>query len=273
VRLRGASLAICGEVPQGAGLSSSAAIEVATALALLSAAGVVLSRKTVALLCQRAENEFVGARCGVMDQFIACFAREGHALLLDCRSLEFRLLPLPAGISIVIADTTVKHDLSAGEYNVRRQECEIAARMMGLRTLRDARLDNLGDHTLPISVLKRARHVIRENARTEAAAAALERGDLSTFGRLMTESHASLRDDYQVSCAELDAMVASAAGLEGLHGIRMTGGGFGGSTVSLVDDGHAARFAEALADRYRQATGLTPRIWVTPASGGAGEVQ
>jgi galactokinase len=194
-------------------------------------------------------------------------------VLLDCRSLESRNLPLPPHTCLVIADTTVKHDNAAGEYNIRRQECDTATRIMGKQSLRDVKLETLGEHTLPIGILKRARHVITENTRTQAAAAALDRGELDLFGKLMAESHASLRDDYEVSCVELDTMVAAAAGLSGLHGIRMTGGGFGGSTVSLVEESKAKAFAAALAEKYRSATGLTSQVWVTPASEGAGEVE
>jgi galactokinase len=277
-RLRGANLLIRGEVPIGSGLSSSAAIEVATASALLAVSGISLGRVEIALLCQRAENEFVGMRCGIMDQFISCSGRAGHALMLDCRSLDYRLLPLPSGVRLVICNTMVHHELAGGEYNRRRADCEAGVRHLAralphIKALRDATLADLEQHgrDLPEVVYRRCRHVIGENARVEQAAAALERGDLSAFGSLMRASHASLRDDYEVSCQELDLMVELANKAEGVYGARMTGGGFGGCTINLVRNENVPAFQESVARGYREATGKDPVIYVSSAVDGASE--
>ena len=278
-RLRGASLLVHGEVPIGSGLSSSAAIEVATGFALLEASGLPLHRVELAKLCQRAENDFVGARCGIMDQFISCCGRAGHALVLDCRSLDYRPLPLPGQVSLVICNTMVKHELASGEYNTRRAECEEGVRLLSrflpqLRALRDVSLQDLKKYSahLPETVFKRCRHVIGENARVTEAAAALESADLSTFGRLMHDSHVSLRDDYQVSCAELDLMVELAEKFPGVFGARMTGGGFGGCTINLVANESVAEFKCHVASAYEKSTGLAPRIFATTAAEGVAEV-
>src|SRR5690349_16871210 len=216
-KLRGANLLIHSEVPIGSGLSSSAAIEVASGLALLANSGAELGRLELARLCQRAENEFVGARCGIMDQFTACFGQAKHALLLDCRSLEHRPLPLPVGVELVICDSGVRHEVASGEYNVRRAECEAGVRVLArhrpeVRALRDASLEDLERNCSELGevVYRRCRHVVTENARVLQAAQALERGDLPEFGRLMAESHRSMRDDFEISCAELDLLVESA---------------------------------------------------------------
>jgi galactokinase len=262
-RLNGANLRIRSDVPIGAGLSSSAALEVATALALLRDAP--MERIALAQLCQRAENEFVGVRCGIMDQFSACHARAGQALLLDCRTLEYRFAALPPGVKLVIANTMVRHSLASGEYNRRRAECEEGAAYFG-RSLRDVTMAELqrAGRGLSEVVFRRCRHVITENARAVAAASALGHADLRAFGRLMDQSHRSLRDDYEVSCAELDGLVESAAGLPGVYGSRMTGGGFGGCTVSLVQE----EYVEA----FRKAVGGIAEVYVSGAAEGAGEL-
>lgn len=277
-QLKGADLQIQSEVPMGAGLSSSAAIEVATGYALLSVAGFDIDRLELAKLCQRAENEFVGMRCGIMDQFIACHGRKDHALLLDCRSLESKLVPLPEAARLVICNTMIKHELAAGEYNRRRAECEegvhhLAERFEGIRALRDATLMQLESvrHDLPEAVYRRCRHVITENTRVTEAVAALERGDLKACGCLMAESHRSLRDDYEVSCEELDTMVALAQPLPGVYGSRMTGGGFGGCTVNLVAQESTAEFQQRITEAYNQTTGITPEVYVCQASDGVAE--
>jgi galactokinase len=279
-RLRGADLLVHGEVPIGAGLSSSAAIEVATGIALLGVSGLSMQRLDLAKLCQRAENEFVGARCGIMDQFISCCGRAGHALQLDCRSLDYRMLPLPEEISLVICNTMVKHKLAGGEYNARRAECEegvlrLSRFLPHIRALRDVSLNNLERYadSLPETIYKRCRHVVTENQRVTDAVRLLERGDLSEFGKLMHASHLSLRDDYQVSCAELDLMVELAGGLAGVFGARMTGGGFGGCTINLVRTQAVLEFQRDMASAYEKATGLAPQIITTAAAEGAGEVQ
>src|SRR5260370_41509299 len=204
-RLRGADLLVHGEVPIGAGLSSSAAIEVAAGLALLGVSGLTIKRSDLAKLCQRAENEFVGARCGIMDQFISCCGRAGHALLLDCRSLDYRVLPLPEEISLVICNTMVKHKLASGEYNARRAECEegvlrLSRFLPNVRALRDVSLIDLERYagSLPETIYRRCLHVVAENQLVTKAAKSLERGDLTEFGKLMRASHLSLRDDFQV---------------------------------------------------------------------------
>jgi galactokinase len=278
-RLSGANLLIHGNVPQGAGLSSSASLEVAVASALLDLSRSPVEPKELALLCQSAENEFVGARCGIMDQFIAVHGQRGRALLLDCRSLEFRLLPLPEEASLVICNTMVRHSLAAGEYNKRRAECEEGVRLLarhrpGVRALRDVALSDLValGQELPPAVVRRCRHVIGENERVTQASKALERGDLEEFGLLMHQSHASLRDDYEVSCPELDLMVELARQLRGVYGARMTGGGFGGCTVNLVRNECVEEFRAAIAEGYKGAANTAPEIYVCSTADGVRRV-
>ena len=274
--LRGADILIHGDVPIGAGLSSSAAIEVAIGFALLSVKHSNIDRTQLALLCQRAENEFVGMRCGIMDQFIACNGQRDHALMLDCRSLEFKLLPLAPNTRMVICNTMVKHQHAGGEYNQRRAACEEGVRILrerlpGIRSLRDVSLGQLEHHRdlLPEVIHRRCRHVITENMRVERAAEALEGSDLSAFGKLMEESHRSLRDDYEVSSRELDALVEIAGRQSGVYGARMTGGGFGGCTINLVASEHAETFRRQIASEYKKETGLTPDVYITCAADGA----
>jgi galactokinase len=277
IPLRGANMLIHGEVPMGAGLSSSAAIEVATALALAEQTGHFPDRVQLARLCQKAENEFVGARVGIMDQFISLHGRKNHALLLDCRSLHFELVAIPECVRLVICNTMVKHDLVSGGYNQRRAECEEAVRRLrevepGIRSLRDVTPELLERHRglLPEITYKRALHVVKENERVLDAAEALRTGDVERFGKRMAESHRSLRDLYEVSCAELDLMVDQANRQEGVYGARMTGGGFGGSTINLVKSRFADSFAENVARSYEKETGIVPQIYVcTPAEGAA----
>ena len=273
----GANLLMHGEVPIGAGLSSSAAIEVATALALLSLGDADVPLEQVAKLCQKAENEFVGARVGIMDQFVSCLGKEGHALLLDCRSLEFELVPLPENVKLVICNTMVKHELSGGEYNRRREECDQGVQILsrayaGIKALRDVSPDQLvaQSKVLPPTIYKRCLHVVQENARVKQAAQSFRSKDLRSVGRVMGESHASLRDLYEVSCPELDLMVNAAEGLPGWYGGRMTGGGFGGCTVNLVDSSAAGSFANKIAELYQAQTGIVPEVYVCSAADGAG---
>ena len=275
-RLRGCDLYIAGDVPMGSGLSSSASIEVATALALLEVAGIQLDRTQVALLCQRAENDFVGARCGIMDQFISCHGKAEHALLLDCRSLHARAIPLPADAALVVCNTMVKHNLAANEYNNRRAECEEGVRLLktafpaivALRDVTSAQLEQQR-RLLPGKIYQRCRHVVTENERVLHAAAAFEKGDSLTIAKLMAESHASLRDDYEVSCRELDLMVEIAASQKGVLGARMTGGGFGGCTVNLVEHAAVEPFVSAVEWEYQKRTGLKPDIYSLKAAEGA----
>ena len=278
-RLRGADLRIRGEVPIGSGLSSSAALEVASGYALLTNSGLIADRMELATLCQRAENEFVGMRCGIMDQFVSCNGQAGKALLLDCRTMQYKPLPLPDDVRLAICNTMVKHSLASSEYNVRRLECEVAVRhfaqnrpdVRALRDLTEADLE-LNRAGLSEVIYRRARHVVTENARVLAAGAALEEGNLETLGELMNSSHQSLRDDYEVSCLELDLMVELADQVQGVLGARMTGGGFGGCTVNLVKAENVDTFKETVAAGFEKATGLAPEIYVCRSANGVEEV-
>jgi galactokinase len=275
-KLPGANLVIHTEVPLGAGLSSSASLEVATALALTVPAGIAVPRLELAKLCQAAENQYVGARCGIMDQFIASFGVSGSALMLDCRSLAYQLIPVPRNLRLVVCNSMVRHEHASGEYNRRRADCEagiklLAPHLPGIRALRDigiADLDKYKD-ALPETIYRRCRHVVSENQRVLDAAKALESGDRDGFGRLMYASHASLRDDYEVSCKELDLLVELASSSPGIYGARMTGGGFGGCTVNLVRAECAAAFEAQMARTYQQATGIAPDIYVCEPAQGA----
>jgi galactokinase len=275
-KIPGFNLSIWSDVPLSSGLSSSAALEVATAMAVLGLIGASYPGPTLARLCQRAENEFVESNCGIMDQFISVNGQENHALLLDCRDLSFRLAPIPDHVALVIANTMVKHSVAGGDYPTRRRESEaacavIASHRPGVPFLRDATLEDLekwGDEMEPKSLM-RARHVISENLRTVAACDALLKGDMRELGRLMGEAHRSYSRDFEGSCVEADAMVELAQDLPGLIGARLTGGGFGGCTINLVEQSEAAKFAEALGKRYAAKTGITPQIHICHASGGA----
>jgi galactokinase len=271
--LPGANLLIHTDLPIGAGLSSSAALEVAVGYALLSVSGMSLELTDLARACQRAEHEFAGVRCGMMDQMIACHGCAQHALLLDTRSLEYELLPLPDDVSVVVSNTMVRHDLATTKYNTRRAECETAARALG-RSLRDVTSSDLEKSRmgLPESIYRRARHVVTENARVQYAAVALKNKNIDEFGRLMYESHRSLRDDYEVSCRELDSLVEIASSLDGVVGARMTGGGFGGCTVNLVRRDRVEEFTAVLNKRYEKATGLQPEVYVCAAAPGVEEI-
>jgi galactokinase len=278
--LKGANLLIHGEVPIGAGLSSSASIEVATAIALAEESGASADRKQLAQICQTAENEFVGMKCGIMDQFISLHGEKNHALVLDCRSLDFEPLALPESVRLVVCNTGVKHKLAEGEYNRRRAQCEEAVQSLKkalpeIAALRDVSWPELRSHRALLSEVawKRARHIVTENTRVLDAAEALRAGDLRRFGAGMDESHRSLRDDFEVSCAELDLMVDLAHRETGVYGARMTGGGFGGATVNLVDASRADEFAKNVGAAYQQATGITPQVYVCAAVNGAQRVE
>ena len=277
--LHGANLYVRGEIPLGAGLSSSAALEVAVACALLKSSGCDASRTKIALMCQRAENEFVGARVGIMDQFVCCNGRAAHVLLLDCRSLEHIAVPFPRNVQLVVCNTMVKHEHGEGEYNLRRRECEEAVQRLStvfpkIQALRDVTLPQLEEHRalLPELIYKRCKHVITENKRVPKAAGALERGDLAFVGDLMAESHRSLREDYEVSCPELDLMVDLAKKHPGVFGARMTGGGFGGCTINLVDRSASSEFSRQIAAAYFAATGRRPDVFACDASEGVEQV-
>ncbi len=276
-RIAGMRAIFSSEVPRGAGLSSSASVELAFAVAWMTLGGWKLPPMQLARLSQRAENQYVGVNCGIMDQFASACGEQDRLLLLDCRSLEYRSLELPAGIDIIIADTTIRHSHTTSAYNDRRAACEEAVRILqhelpGITSLRDVSLadfDRLAS-TLPPSIEKRARHVVEEIDRTLRAVSLLERGDLHGFGLAMNACHASLRDLYEVSCPEADTMARIAQSLDGCYGARLTGGGFGGCTVNLLARDKTASFVNALALAYEAETGLHPDIYVCQASAGAG---
>lgn len=274
--LRGANLCVHGSVPRGAGLSSSAALEMATAFALIGFNGLTLPPLDIIALCQRAEHEFAGVHCGIMDQFIACLGRRSHALMLDCRSLAYNHIPLPPGVTLVVCDTTVRRALASSEYNKRRQECSagvsaLAAKIPGLASLRDVSMEQLEEfgNLLDPVVRMRCRHVVTENARVTRSADALRRGDMSEFGKLMYDSHLSLRVDYEVSCRELDVLVDICAEADGVYGARMTGAGFGGCALCLVRDEDAPALLVRLQTEYPRMTGRTPSVHVCAIDDGA----
>ena len=278
-KILGANILVSGQVPMGSGLSSSAAIEVSTGYALLDINHASIDRNQLALACRHAENEFVGARVGIMDQFVSSNGRAGHALMLDCRSLEARLLPIPADVKLVVCNTGVRHEHAGGEYNVRRAQCEEGVRLLssalpGTQSLRDINPAQLEQHKhlLPELIYRRCRHVVTENERVERAAEALLLGDLPVLGTLMAESHRSMRDDYEISCAELDTLVEIASLQPGVIGARMTGGGFGGCTINLVRADAANAFKHAVAIEYQTRTNIYPDIYVLSASEGVLEV-
>jgi galactokinase len=266
VQLRGANVLIDSEVPLGGGLSSSAALGVALALAL----GGPRDPLELAQLTRAAEMDFAGVPCGIMDQFVSAHGQAGSAILLDCRSLAWRRVQLPGDIAVVTANSMVKHQLGDSAYRTRVEECREAARRLGIGSLRDAELGDLS--ALDGVSLKRARHVVTENTRVSRFVRAADSGEAAEMGRIATESHISLRDDYEVSCAELDFLVEAALRVEGVLGARMTGGGFGGSTVNLVHPGAVGAFTATLASEYRKYSGLTPEIHVCLASAGASEI-
>ena len=259
------------DLPVGAGLSSSAALESATALVIEGMLGIELSSTERALLCQSAEHDWAGVPCGIMDQLAVNAGVAGHALRIDCRTLEIVPAPLPADLAIVVVDSKVRHALADGEYAKRKTDCETAAGILKMDTLRDADAEQLdaAAKALGDRVRRRARHVITEIARVQAFAKALDVGDKAAAGELMAASHASLRDDYEVSCTELDALVEIACDL-GAVGARMTGGGFGGCTVNLVDASAAPIFADQVVARYRDQFGTEVEAWVVKLVAGAG---
>ncbi len=264
------------DVPRGSGLSSSASVEMAFMLAWQTLSNWTLPPMQRALLGQKAENQYVGVNCGIMDQFASACGVENKLLLLDCRSLEWKTIPLPEDVSIVIADTTVRRKLTSGEYNKRRAACEEAVRLLkqdlpNIRSLRDVSVEEFNRFAdkLPEEVSKRARHVVEEIERSNQAEALLEAGNIQRFGELMNQCHASLRDFYEVSSPELNAMASIAQSLDGCYGARLTGAGFGGCTANLVAREKADEFARTLGARYKAETGLHPEIYITRASNGA----
>ena len=276
-KLSGANLVIQGQLPLGGGLSSSASLEISTALALMWASNFELPPLEMVRACQRAEHEYAGTRCGMMDQFIITFGRLQHALMLDCRSLEYRLVPIPEHARVVVANSMLRHELAAGEYNRRRADCEAGVRTLqrhlpGVRALRDVTPAELESHKsdLPDPVYRRSRHVVSENQRVLGAAEALQAGDLDRVGQFMFESHRSLRCNYEVSSAELDVLVELASACQGVYGARMTGGGFGGCTVNLVRSDAVERLQAQIAEGYARATGIIPALYVCSVAEGAG---
>ncbi len=269
--LRGWDAAIASDVPVGAGLSSSAALELAIARACCAVSGVEWDPQAMALVAQRAENDWVGVSCGVMDQLVIAAGRAGHALLLDCRSMATTHIPMPPDTAVVVLDTMTRRELQRSAYNDRRTECETASRRLGVASLRDVTLEDL-ERAADLDDLsrRRARHVIGENQRTRLAAEAMARGDTRQVGALMHESHRSLRDDFEVSSPALDSMVAVSTAVDGCHGARMTGGGFGGCALALVSSGDVDAFCRQVAAAYEDATGLRPAIHVCAAADGAG---
>ena len=276
IAVGGFSMSLKGDVPLGAGLSSSASVEVATAMALLDHAGAELPLEKIATVCRRAENEYVGAQTGIMDQFVVAGGVEHRAMMLDCRSLEFELLPLPDEIRVVICNSMVKHELSVGEYGDRRGEVEAGQAVLqkerkGIELLRDATLEDLEAcrDKMPAVSFARCRHIITENARVLKAREALLQGDMEQFGRLMVEAHASMRDDFAASCEEVDALVEIAMRQAGCFGARITGGGFGGCTVNVVSVEMAEPFVAAVREEYQKATGIAAQCFVCAPSDGA----
>jgi galactokinase len=274
--LTGANLVVHGEVPLGAGLSSSASFEVALALAFTTLSGIKVPRLELVKLCQAAEHKYVGTRCGIMDQFIAAFGASGHSLMLDCRSLEYQMLPVPQNFRVIVCNSMVRHELASGEYNQRRTECEAGVKILqsalpNIRALRDVTLEDLEKEKPVMSdtIYRRCRHVVTEDQRVLEAANALQKQDADRFGQLMYQSHASLRDDYEVSCAELDFLVDLAASMRGVYGARMMGGGFGGCTVNLVQSDWVAAFQTDMRKLYVEKTGTVPDLYLCEPAQGA----
>lgn len=258
--LRGWEGVVASDVPAGAGLSSSAAFELAVARAFAVLSDATWDGSTMARLCQRAENEWAGVNCGIMDQLASACGVAGHALLIDCRSLEIRPAPLDGQTKIVVLDTAKRRGLVDSAYNERRAQCSAAAKGCGASSLRDVPMADLEQRRAALDpvIYRRARHVLSENARTLESFSAMTRGDLSTLGQLMNQSHASLRDDFEVSCDELDAMVECAQAEAGCLGARMTGAGFGGCAVALVETAAVAAFVPGVTAAYSARTGLKP---------------
>lgn len=271
--LTGADLAISGNVPQGAGLSSSASLEVATGQFFKALGNLALDPTELALIGQRAENRFVGCNCGIMDQLISARGEANHALLIDCRSLAAQSVSMPEGIAVVIINSNVQRGLVGSEYNTRRRQCEEAARFFGVKVLRDVDMPTYAAKSAGLDpvVARRARHIITDSQRALDLAQALPAGDMSRISRLMADSHTSMRDDFEITCPQVDALVKIVKDVIGeAGGVRMTGGGFGGCVVALVPNELVTRVGEAVAARYTGETGLSATTYVCHASAGAG---
>ncbi len=273
--LVGVDMVIDGDVPQGAGLSSSAALEVAAGATLQVLAGVEINRVELAQVGQRTEHSYINVKSGIMDQLISALGRQHHALLIDCRDYSTEAIPLQADAKIVVCNSKVKRELSQSGYNQRRAECDEAVRLLravlpNIRTLRDVSLEELMAHAnlLPPHVLKRALHIVTENVRVLESAQALKRGDLQRFGALMNEAHRSYRNDFQASIPEIEVLVSAAQSVPGVYGSRLTGGGWGGCTVCLVDERAVDRVYRTVREMYEHKVGYAPDIYVCTASDG-----
>jgi galactokinase len=278
IHLNGLDGVISGNVPRGSGLSSSAALEISCAKGFLAASNqsAALSGRDIALAAQQAENDFVGVNCGIMDQFVSALGAEGHALLIDCRSLEYRLVPFPEEAALVIGNTKASRSLASSAYNERRKECETGVAILrqvlpSVKALRDVSSEQLkaAKDLLPPVVYRRCWHVITENERVMATVNALAEGDLGTVGNLMNASHDSLRDDYEVSSPALDAMVEAMRSVDGCFGARLTGAGFGGCAVALVARGREEAVSDAIYDHYARAMNIWPEVYISRPSSGA----
>lgn len=281
IPIEGVNVTIDGDVPMGAGLSSSASLEVAFAFALQAIFEFEMSGAEMAVLCQKAENDFAGVKCGIMDQFISRLGKKDHALFIDCRTLDYQPVPLlQSGIKVIVADTLKKRGLVDSEYNTRRAQCEEAVtllkrRLPGITALRDVSVADFRKYgmDLPPTVRRRAEHIVHENDRVLESAKLLKQGNIKGFGKLMNESHISLRDLYEVSCRELNVMVEAAWNVEGVYGSRMTGAGFGGCTVSLVDDSAVDDFLKRVSNEYKARIGIAPKLYVCTPENGAEQLE
>ncbi len=280
IELRGVDAVVASDIPMGAGLSSSAAIEVGFALTFLHFVNADVPRPTLAQWCQLAEHKFAGVQCGIMDQMIVLLGKENHALLLDCRDLSHQLVPLPKGIAFIVADTGVPRSLAASEYNIRRQQCEEAVQLLSkllerpLESLRDVTPEELAQvfNEMPDPIRRRARHVVTENNRVWAFQQAMREGALRRAGALLLASHASLRDDYEVSCRELDAMVKAVMSVDGVFGARLTGAGFGGACLAMVREDAVDKVLEEVPGKYKATVGEgapEPSLFAVRPSDGA----
>lgn len=276
--LQGVNLIFRSDIPQKAGLSSSAALEVVTALTMAKLNLLEIKPLEMAHLCRRAENNFVGVACGIMDQYVSCLGQKNYALFIDCRSNDYELIPFKDhNFQIVICNSKVQRRLIDSEYNKRREECKIAAEFFNhklkreIRALRDVTIDEYKKYQrqLPEVIARRAKHVILENYRVQAGVQALREENFLAFGQLMVESHQSLKEDYEVSCAELDLLVNLALKQKGVLGARMTGAGFGGCTVNLIEKNYIGAFKESIKNKYKKITGIIPDIYLTPPAEGA----
>ena len=276
--LQGANIIFRSDIPQKAGLSSSAVLEVVTALTMARLNSLKIEPVKMARLCQQAENNFVGVACGIMDQYVSCLGEKNYALFIDCRSNDYELIPFKDhNYQIVICNSKIQRGLVNSEYNKRREECKTAAEFFNhkltreIRALRDITIDEyeIYQRQLPEVIARRARHVISENCRVQSGVQALREGNFSAFGKLMIESHRSLKDDYEVSCAELDLLVDLALKQEGVLGARMTGAGFGGCTVNLLRREYIDAFEKTIKQGYKKITGIFPDIYVTSPTEGA----